>query len=455
MNVTTIGNEVLNVGANHEDEWHCGFKRFRAMKKKNHHIKLLMGVGGECPLMACELYRASFDPKARWDFAKSVLELVLDQGFDGADLNLESWYWWEKDLENVIHIARDMAVQFKAHGKIVSVTLSGDRHFWNQWRTLSVLGQYVDMVNVQAYNFWKPAYVTQHHSPLCDCEATNSVVESMNAWTHIVPASKINLGVPAFGRCFQLDDAKKAHGMNAPQHHVSEPGPFTRRHGIRGYNEICASSSIEKGECHHEWDKTIQAPYTWCDDGLWCAFDDGWSMILKTHLSKLKGLGGMMMYSIDMDDFHGDCKECRQNKPFHLLHDIQRVQNGSFTPDSLGCDCDHKSTVPFTTSEPTTPEAKTTAERTTTTKAPMTTHERTTEAKTTKEAPTTKGNYWPRPTCTKENDGKLFPNEHCDHFWQCGNNHAYLLQCRDNLFFNPKISVCDQRANVDQTHCMA
>lgn len=67
-------------------------------------------------------------------------------------------------------------------------------------------------------------------------------------------------------------------------------------------------------------DEWTMAPYAY-NDRQWVGYDDMESIAIKTQYAKSMNLGGGMIWSIETDDFHGEC----HNYKFPLLTTINRV----------------------------------------------------------------------------------------------------------------------------------
>ena len=80
------------------------------------------------------------------------------------------------------------------------------------------------------------------------------------------------------------------------------PGPFTREAGFLGYNEIC--SELGEGGWEERWEPCHRAPYMVKRD-KWVSFDNEQSVKLKADLAWDQRLAGVMVWSIETDDFQG------------------------------------------------------------------------------------------------------------------------------------------------------
>ncbi|KAI4468376.1 chitinase [Holotrichia oblita] len=69
---------------------------------------------------------------------------------------------------------------------------------------------------------------------------------------------------------------------------------------------IC--ENIAQGGWTVVWDDEQQVPYAY-KGNQWVGFDNAKSMTLKTEYAKYYGLGGVMVWSLETDDFNGKCGE--------------------------------------------------------------------------------------------------------------------------------------------------
>ena len=123
----------------------------------------------------------------------------------------------------------------------------------------------------------------------------------MNYWLEggLVP-EKLILGMPMYGQSFTLASAAN-NGLNAKTYGGGTAGQFTRARGFLAYYEIC-DNVINKG-----W-KVIQdpdgnmGPYAY-KGSQWVSYDDAAMIKHKAQYVKKMGLGGAMIWALDLDDF--------------------------------------------------------------------------------------------------------------------------------------------------------
>jgi len=121
---------------------------------------------------------------------------------------------------------------------------------------------------------------------------------------------------------------------------------------------------------------------------------------------------------------------------FYGCSDIEIINTSGSTPTTST-----QATV-TTTEKDTLPDAETT--QATQTKST------TTEGKTssTQPATTISGSGF----CENKQNG-LYPHEKCSKFYNCFGGFTHVMACPPNLYFNPRINVCDWPSNVDISTC--
>ena len=82
------------------------------------------------------------------------------------------------------------------------------------------------------------------------------------------------------------------------------PGPFTREAGFLGYNEICQDLRKNNASWSVVWEACHKAPYM-VNMIKWVSYDNERSVKLKADFAYDMKLGGVMVWSIETDDFHG------------------------------------------------------------------------------------------------------------------------------------------------------
>ncbi|XP_024936097.1 chitotriosidase-1-like [Cephus cinctus] len=176
-------------------------------------------------------------------------------------------------------------------------------------------------------------FVVGHHAPMVAAKyqahnATllqNNIEASIKFWLKSgAPASKLVLGLPLYGRTFTLAVTSKTT-PGSPSAGPGLAGPYTGGAGSLGYNELCEKQL--SGNWTTVWYEEQKVPYAYSGD-QWIGFDNEKSLAIKIKYAKKLGLAGIMFWSIETDDFRGNCG-CG---PYPLLKASRRALHS--TPNS-------------------------------------------------------------------------------------------------------------------------
>ena len=126
------------------------------------------------------------------------------------------------------------------------------------------------------------------------------------------------LGMPLYGQSFTLDQAE-VHGLNAPARQKGRAGEFTKAPGFLAYYEICQTVEADNWTVVED-SQGRMGPYAY-KGTQWVGYDDVASIRRKSEFIRELGLGGGMVWALDLDDFTGRCGEGRHP----LLNTIKTV----------------------------------------------------------------------------------------------------------------------------------
>ncbi|KAG0430926.1 hypothetical protein HPB47_022255, partial [Ixodes persulcatus] len=282
--------------------------------------------------------------RGRRTFADSVESFLDRHGFDGIDID---WRYptlrggSSEDKENFALLLEDLRATLDKKHRTLTVTVPALKQTISAAYDVSKISKHVDFMSVTGFDLFGPwNSFTGHPAPLRGRnddsshtlndlrqigENANVVIPksatqetSIDNWiSEGVDVSKLVLGMPLYGRTYTLEDPSE-HGFNAPASGPGKPGPFTKEAGMLGYNEIC--TLLSSGGWDVTWDPDVNAPVMVKGD-QWIGFDDAGSLTKKVELALQKGLAGAMVWSIDTDDFRGQCGS--ENNP--LLEAIRKA----------------------------------------------------------------------------------------------------------------------------------
>lgn len=189
----------------------------------------------------------------------------------------------------------------------------------------------IDYVNIMAYDFntaERNPEVADFPAPIYELSERNpesNVNFQVQHWlNNHCPASKINLGVAAYGRAWKMTKGSGLTGL-PPVIETDGPAPAglqTHIDGLYSWTEVCArlpnsANQHLKGEqapLRKVGDPTKRFgnyAYRSADDkgenGVWVGYEDTDTAANKAAYVKSKNLGGVALVDLSFDDFRGAC----------------------------------------------------------------------------------------------------------------------------------------------------
>ncbi|KAH0534516.1 hypothetical protein KQX54_004701, partial [Cotesia glomerata] len=290
-----------------------GFGRFNKLKLKNPALKTLVAIGGWNEGSTKYSIMAS-NPRSRERFADNAVAFVKKWGFDGFDLD------WEypaqrggspNDVKNFVKLVKVLGKKLHSQGLLLSAAVAAAKSSASQSYDIAKISKHLDFINLMAYDFhgpWDP--ITGLNAPLHagrgDQDRDFNSEAAVNYWlSKGAPKEKLILGVPTYGRTFTLSNPRN-NGLGAATSGPGNAGPYTKEAGYLGYQEICEMQ--KKGGWKVSYDKERKAASAY-KGNQWVGFDNVKSIKAKAEFVKKMGLGGAMVWAIDVDDFNGVCGE--------------------------------------------------------------------------------------------------------------------------------------------------
>ncbi|XP_063623043.1 acidic mammalian chitinase-like [Cydia splendana] len=135
----------------------------------------------------------------------------------------------------------------------------------------------------------------------------NSIAQnnSVNVWiSNGATPSKLVLGLGAYGKTFTLTSLNNT-STGAPVTGAGAAGPYVAEAGTYSYYEICEDQVNNAAE----WNITeVEGNYVYANKDLfWVGYDNPNTIKAKAQYAKTMGLGGIMYWAVDLDDFGGLC----------------------------------------------------------------------------------------------------------------------------------------------------
>ncbi|CAO1372305.1 unnamed protein product [Diamesa serratosioi] len=367
-------------------------KLFISLKAKNPKIKLMVAVGG-ATFPAATFSEVSKSATARENFAKNSVVFLKKYQFDGLDLD---WEFPTEDKANFVLLVTALKSQLSANNLIFSIAVMAGVYTSERAYDIPKLHAQTDFINLMAYSLhgsWDGK--TGHNAPMFNDPV--SVDIGVKYWiSNGAPREKLILGIAAFGILFTLANADN-NGFDAPSFGGTE----------KPYNEIC------KYNWQRVWSFSKQVPYK-VSGNQWVGYDDVESVAVKARYSNTENLGGVMIWSLDNDDFTGSCGQ----GPYPLLktaYNIVMIGNNNI-PAPVPVPVPVTAPIPKPVPAP----------------APV---------------PVPKPDQSKPFICPLPN-GLYADPTNCYRYFSCGNGFAFSMPCNQGMKWNNLKQLCDYPENV-------
>ncbi|KAG5893215.1 hypothetical protein JTB14_025619 [Gonioctena quinquepunctata] len=341
------------------------YRHVTDLKRRFPKLKVLLSVGGNEDVSGeaaekNEKYRKILETSAhRLAFVNSAYTLVKGYGFDGLDLawefpetkpkKIKSGFkkFWnsvkttftgdevidenaQEHRDQFTSLVKELKSAFRSDSLMVSLTVLPNVNS-TVYYDPRALAPHLDAIVLHAFDFYTPARnkkLADFTSPLYELIDRRSD-ENIDAWVKYwlsngAPASKIVLGIPTYGRSWHLEgDAKVDEFPITDLDGPGDAGPLTNEAGLLSYPEICTKVNDpvrhpglppQPGQFKKVPDATKRKgvyAYRLPDGnekgGIWVGYEDPETAANKAQYVKNKGLAGVAIDDLTLDDFRGIC----------------------------------------------------------------------------------------------------------------------------------------------------
>jgi chitinase len=248
--------------------------------------KVLLALGGYDH--STHFTTVTLSPALRSTFAENLAAYVAGNGYDGVDLD------WEfpstaAERDSMVSLVREIRQAFTMLDSTLLITMAIPATDWNgRWFPLTALVPWVDWFNAMTYDYhgsWTAH--AGHNAPLAapGSDPDGSVSQSIQylLTTRGLPASKVTLGIPFYGRAFSA---------------AALYGPSTGVQDL-SYHDVAL---LPAAEWTRTWDALAQVPYlTNAAHTTVVTFDDSASVAAKCAYARSRSLRGVMVWALGQD----------------------------------------------------------------------------------------------------------------------------------------------------------
>jgi chitinase len=272
-------------------------KQLYKLKKANRGLKVMLSIGGWT--WSTNFPAAAATEQGRATFAQTSVAFMKDWGFDGIDVDWE-YPANEKEANDMVLLLKRVRKELddysskhaNGHHFELSIAAPAGPQNYNLLK-LAELGQVLDNINLMAYDYAGSfSDVSGHQANLYPSKdnpkstpfSTQAAVDAYIKGG--VPAEKLILGMPIYGRDFT--------GTEGPGKPFTGQGQGSWERGIWDYKDLPLNGA------QVQYDKSIGATWTFAN-GHMVSFDTPDMIREKVSYAKGHSLGGSMFWEASAD----------------------------------------------------------------------------------------------------------------------------------------------------------
>ncbi|KAG8288178.1 hypothetical protein J6590_023543 [Homalodisca vitripennis] len=337
-----------------------GKAQYRAatnLKAFNSGLKVLLSIGGFGDTDDLEKYYEVLENiERRTKFINSVHATLKQFNFDGVDLawrfpevkekkdrNIFSSAWhglkkavgvgvddkWAEHRDQFVSLVRELKAAMRTDSKLLSLGVLPHVNATAYYDVRNLAPQ-VDFVNLWTFDFRTPKrskVQADYSAPLYYMYDRNP---QQNADAHVTwwtsngcDPSKLNLGIPTFGRSWELTTESPISGVPPLlADGAGDEGTYSKIKGTLAYYETCTrvvsptNARAPSTLLRRVTDPTKRlGTYAYRlpqkdkdeEEGFWLSYEEPETAAYKAAYAKAKGLGGVVLVDLSLDDARGAC----------------------------------------------------------------------------------------------------------------------------------------------------
>ncbi|XP_073843927.1 chitinase-like protein Idgf4 [Musca autumnalis] len=338
------------------------FQQVKMFKKRFPHVKFILSLGGNTDKRNADKYMRLLESSRSQQraFINSALGIVRNYQFDGFDLayqftedkaivkestfkkittavkdkvnsNLNGGKVQQKAPTHVhrtqfTQLVGDLRNTFRDNKLLLSLTVLPNVNSSLYFNIPVIMGN-LDFVTLATFDYSTPQRTPKQADYLAPLQPlpTNklrnpyaNVDSQVRYWLgQGASAEQLNIGIAAHGRTWQFKKLLKNDHMPI-ESSLDGPAPgdmMTHKSGLLSWSEVCHKvKTMVKREDKTSGNYAYKPPQTKGSTGLLITYENVASIAEKASYVKNHHLGGMALFDLSLDDFHGVCND--QRYPF-------------------------------------------------------------------------------------------------------------------------------------------
>ncbi len=298
------------------------FAALQQLKQLHPSLKVLISIGGASSTNTANFAIAAATARGRRQLAASCIDMFINGNvasgvstgtlFDGIDLDWE--FPTSADTQNftalLTEFRRQLGVLGTQNSKRYLLTIAapaGSQNYSNM--QLAAVARQLDFLNMETYDYhgtWETT--TNHAAPLLDSPNDPAAGQGLNIESTVsaylsagVPANKMLLGVPSYGRGWTGVPSTN-HGLyqSSTGPAPSPAGDTLATDGVATYRTLATLPGFVRYRDYFTYSDWLYNPTT---QTFW-SYDDPTSVTYKMFYAKLRagGFAGAFMWALKDDD---------------------------------------------------------------------------------------------------------------------------------------------------------
>lgn len=319
------------------------FKQTERLKAKNDKLKILLWVGGAGEVSGFS--EMVLNHSNRKKFIQSLKATLEEYRLDGIDLDWEFPNGFSKERMHFSQLLHEIRREYQREHRtyLLSLAVAAPAVFVDMSYDVPQINDNVDYINIMTYDYHfysketpytgkqklnhsiiknyncnniliKLILITGLNAPLYKRHneigffATLNINYTVNYWmSKGLNRSKIVIGLPTYGHSFRLVNPFNTR-MGAPAEGFGSVGA----NGFVTYSDVCYFRKMNFN-VRMQYDVETCSPYLFTGNE-WISYEDERSLTCKTNFMKNNNFAGIMVFSLNTDDYVSDCDDSKLNE---------------------------------------------------------------------------------------------------------------------------------------------